>query len=517
MWALNAADCSRKWMYNGFGDPPGSEPLVGSWSPPAYATDVNGRTLVVFGSSSPEGAVYALDALTGARVWRFPTQHRFLDEDVGAGPTISAPGVNGLADGAVYVGGKDNIFYALNLRTGAKTWELSVGAIAGTGVLRSTAALVGTTLYVGYGRGVLAVDAVTGAKVWSTQDHGLTTAEVVSSPAVTGAPGSQVVLVADVGGKVYAFKLSDGTLLWSYDAGQLIYSSPGVAAGAFYLTSENGFLYSFAPGGGTSGRPDTATTFPTGGATIPNPSGSLTFSGTATDDAGVGEVRVGIRLNGKWWNAATGSWGPVYTGNSATLGSPGARSTSWSLTFPAPSIGGPGQVLAEAVDLDGQHDPSFAVTGFRVAPTGNPPETTIAAPVFKQIFFFQQNPDGSVRRVSFPVSISGTAADSAGARPGVKKVLVVVQNIEHSEYYCGRAGCPGQPGVFWRAAFTSFAALLTAPNATSTGWNTTFPVYDHPHRYRIWAWAVDLENKPDTSRASVARICVRDPADTVCH
>jgi hypothetical protein len=97
----------------------------------------------------------------------------------------------------------------------------------------------------------------------------------------------------------------------------------------------------------------------------------------------------------------------------------------------------------------------------------------------------------------------------------VKKVLVVVQNIEHGEYYCGRA-CPGQPGVFWRAGFISFAARLASPNATSTAWSTTFPVYDHPHKYRIWAWASDLENKPDVSRATVARICVRDPGDALC-
>ncbi|MDX6534953.1 MAG: hypothetical protein QOF68_2697, partial [Gaiellales bacterium] len=29
-------------------------------------------------------------------------------------------------------------------------------------------------------------------------------------------------------------------------------------------------------------------------------------------------------------------------------------------------------------------------------------------------------------------------------------------------------------------------------------------------------WASDLENKPDVSRATVARVCVRDPGDTLC-
>ena len=59
-------------------------------------------------------------------VWRFQTQKFAQDNDVGAGPTITPPGVNGFADGVVYVAGKDRIVYALNLRTGAEIWEFSI-------------------------------------------------------------------------------------------------------------------------------------------------------------------------------------------------------------------------------------------------------------------------------------------------------------------------------------------------------------------------------------------------------
>ena len=162
-----------RWSYGAWGEPPGSEPNVGTWSPPAFARDVNGRALVVFGGSSPEGAVYALDALTGQRVWRFKTQTFSQDQDVGAGPTVSAPGVNGFADGVVYVAGKDSIMYALNLRTGAEIWEYPIRNEA-PGATRSTAALVGRTLYVGNGSPVqlYAIDAVTGTKVWSSTAAG---------------------------------------------------------------------------------------------------------------------------------------------------------------------------------------------------------------------------------------------------------------------------------------------------------------------------------------------------------
>ena len=169
-----APDCSLKWRFTGFGSPPGSATLAGSWSPPAFGTDKNGRHLVVFGGSSPDCAVYALDALTGQLVWRFQTRIFAQDNDVGAGPTITPPGVNGFKDGRVYVGGKDRIFYALNLRTGAKSWQFSIRNDAPSvgGATRSTAAVLKTRVYVGYGAGVYALSALTGAKLWRSQISG---------------------------------------------------------------------------------------------------------------------------------------------------------------------------------------------------------------------------------------------------------------------------------------------------------------------------------------------------------
>ena len=74
----------------------------------------------MFGTSNPDNAVYALNAASGARLWRFQTVQTGDDEDVGAGPTISAPGINGFTDGVVYIDGKDGVEYALDLLTGAE-------------------------------------------------------------------------------------------------------------------------------------------------------------------------------------------------------------------------------------------------------------------------------------------------------------------------------------------------------------------------------------------------------------
>jgi outer membrane protein assembly factor BamB len=162
VWAINgvdpnaAGDCSLKWSFEDFGSPPGSQPNAGMWSPPAYAVDRNGRALLIAGSSSPDNAAYAFDALTGQVVWRFQPQFFFADGDVGAGPTISPPGVNGFADGVAYIIPKTGILYAVNLTTGAKLWEFSIRADApvSNGPTRSTPALVDDRLYLGYGSGV---------------------------------------------------------------------------------------------------------------------------------------------------------------------------------------------------------------------------------------------------------------------------------------------------------------------------------------------------------------------------
>ena len=357
-----ATDCSLKWSFSGFGNPPGSAKLAGSWSPPAYGVDKNGRKLVVFGGSSPDCAVYAVDALTGQLVWRFQSQIFAQDNDVGAGPTITPPGVNGFVDGRVYVGGKDRIFYSLNLRTGSKDWQFSIRDDSPNvgGATRSTAAVLNDKLYVGYGAGVYALNAKTGAKVWKTQQFGVTTQEVISSPAITGAngPGSgRVLFVGDMAGKFRAFSMG-GALKWTYTTGGFIYGSPAIADGHVFTTSSDGFLYAFAPGGAIGPKPTTSITSPAAGATVDN-TGSVTVTGSAGDNTKVSKVLVAVKNknSGQWWNAGTNSWGKTYQETQAALSNPGGASTNWDMSFDVPFNGGPFQIEASAVDGGGQHDP----------------------------------------------------------------------------------------------------------------------------------------------------------------
>ncbi len=248
-WAVNgvsntAGQCTLKWRHDV--TTAGSK-HGGSWSPPALATDSTGRPLVVFGSSQPDDAVYALDARTGTQVWRFQTLKNFSDADVGAGPTISAPGVNGFADGVVYIDGKDKIEYAIDLLTGAQLWQFNLGTDAAKSTNSvSTAALVGNDLVVAYSKYVYELNATTGAKIWrSTINSG----NFLGSVIVSGGIGDQVVLSADLSGRVYAHRLSDGVRLAAVQvAATRIDASVAISNGGAYIAAENGFVYALATG-----------------------------------------------------------------------------------------------------------------------------------------------------------------------------------------------------------------------------------------------------------------------------
>jgi outer membrane protein assembly factor BamB len=243
-WAMNgvgntAGACTVRWMHD-LGKP-GSK-RIGSWSPPALGNDSTGRPLVVFGTSQSDAAVYALDARDGSLVWRFQTLRTFSDADVGAGPTISAPGVNGIQDGVVYVEGKDRIMYAIDMRTGKQRWSFDLQADTDhSSKAVSCAALVGKMVVVTYWKYVYAFNAVTGAEVWRSAAGAGNT---LGSVSVSGGRGDQVVLRGDLDGREYAYAVSNGSLLATIKvAHTAFYSSTAVADGMAFIAGTDGLLY----------------------------------------------------------------------------------------------------------------------------------------------------------------------------------------------------------------------------------------------------------------------------------
>jgi eukaryotic-like serine/threonine-protein kinase len=231
--------CKQAWTWDSWTVQPG-----GSFSSPGYATDADGTPVVVFGSVDPDNSVYALNAKTGAMVWTYRTNTTTANDDVGAAPTISAPGVNGFADGVAYITGKDKVTYALDLTTGKVIWQHAL-AIGKAGDIAGSA-LAGNTVYVDSDTGVYALNATTGAQIW----HVLSKAGVYASPAISGPAGQQVLITANLAGNLYALSPVTGKTLWTQPGKSAYWSSPTVSQGTIYITSKNGKLLTFAPAGG---------------------------------------------------------------------------------------------------------------------------------------------------------------------------------------------------------------------------------------------------------------------------
>ncbi len=240
-WAIYGAGnthggCTKDWEFTAFRVTPG-----GSWSSPAYGTDASGVPLLVFGSKDRDDSVYALNASTGALAWRYQTSS-VADSDVGAPPTISPPGQNGFAGGAVYVTGKDKVVYALNLTTGKLIWRYKLAA--GTNGDLAGTALVGNQLYLGSDTGVYALNATTGAVVW----HVLSQSTFYGSPAVTGPAGRQVLVIGSNAGSLYALSLATGATVWTQQPSRSgFWASPAISQGAIYVAGLDGVLRSYAP------------------------------------------------------------------------------------------------------------------------------------------------------------------------------------------------------------------------------------------------------------------------------
>ena len=103
--------------------------------------------------------------------------------------------------------------------------------------------------------------------------------------------------------------------------------------------------------------PETAMTSPAYGAAY-LPGGEVVFTGTATDDLGVSQVRVAVQNSATrlWWHG-NGTWGAIRW-YPATLTRPGRATTAWSWRWPGGATGA--YVLhAQARDgndaLDGSH------------------------------------------------------------------------------------------------------------------------------------------------------------------
>jgi outer membrane protein assembly factor BamB len=358
--------------------------LSGAWATPSFAVDANGKGRVYVGTADPDSTEYAMDALTGAQIWNYsalnPPDGEF---DIGAAATISPPGNNGFADGVLYFPSKYGVLYALDLTTGKRIWQFNFNQQAKVDKGgRSSAALYKTTLVYGLVNGVEAVNAVTGKLLW----HYISPSgqEVLSSPAIAGPPGNEIVAFGDASGLFTVLRLSDGKALYSYQTGNFITASPAIIDGNILIDSSDGFLYDFAIGGSAAAALTTTIASPANGSKVPNPGSTVTIAGTAngTGGAGVSAVQLSVQRGGPtgpWFNATTGTWANGAVNNVVPVSSPGSATSAWSFTLPVLGSGSSYTVVANAVGTGGQADRTGAQAAFAVQPSSANPQLTASS------------------------------------------------------------------------------------------------------------------------------------------
>jgi len=234
--ALDIQTGQPKWVYaieyerkfeakNLHGYPSAAQTIPDAWdiftSSPAVA---NGK--VYFGSG--DGNVYAVDAQTGAVVWKFPTK-----DVVHSSPAI----VNNI----VYIGSWDSYLYAIDADTGQEKWSFKSGednTVHNQVGFQSSPAVVDGTVYIGCRDAhVYAIDAATGRKRW---DYPTNKSWVIGTPAVRD--GMVYVGTSD-SSRFMALDAKTGRLRFDFKAGAYVFSSAALAGDLAYVGDHNGRLY----------------------------------------------------------------------------------------------------------------------------------------------------------------------------------------------------------------------------------------------------------------------------------
>ena len=218
--------------------------LVGPPGPP-----VCDRDTVFVGTR--RGDCYALDRETGRRRWTFETT-----DGTETSPVVGRD--------ALYLAAGDGTVRALDPATGDLRWETDL-----PDALESPLALSDGLLYAGHSAGLSALEAETGARVWTRE----TDAPVAGAPAVDrdadrerrgwgrdreetevdllslddaemdeGTSDEDRVYAATADGTVFAVEAETGEELWDAPTGGTVADGPTVADGRVYVADDDGSL-----------------------------------------------------------------------------------------------------------------------------------------------------------------------------------------------------------------------------------------------------------------------------------
>ena len=263
--ALDKDNGALLWSYPASDD----ENLVGIYGSPAVT-----ESLIYLGAYGEEiGTLHAIDPVTRAKVWEFPTGDHIVGSPTVAGDTVIVGSSDGnlyaldaargtekwrfqtgnkiwstpvVHEGAVYFGSLDQNVYAVSLSEGRELWRFPTN-----GAVASTPLIVGGRVYIGsFDRNFYALDAATGVEAWAApfraQNWFWTRA----------ASDGKAVYVGSLDGNLYALNAQTGIPVWPepFQTNGPIVSGPALVPDGVAVANDEGDLFLLRTGDGQEVR-----------------------------------------------------------------------------------------------------------------------------------------------------------------------------------------------------------------------------------------------------------------------
>jgi outer membrane protein assembly factor BamB len=192
------------------------------WSNPDFSSSFTPAVSDGYVYLGISGLLVALNASSGAKIWRTYFTNIYGNQETGGSPTVT--------DGVAYLQGY-HVLHALNASTGIQLWEYPNAGSSGTSIVP---AVVDGYVYAATYDYIYALKASTGEEVWTypVRQQG------ASSPAVYD---GKVIVGAHEG--VYSLNARTGALVWNYTTGSVVSASPAVAYGMVYVGSWDHNIY----------------------------------------------------------------------------------------------------------------------------------------------------------------------------------------------------------------------------------------------------------------------------------
>ena len=187
-----------------------------------------------------DGRVYAIDVVSGRVRWRFDTQGTTLDSRSFGYDRRSVQASPAIADGVVYVGGRDGRSYAIDASTGTLRWAIDHDE---TSWVIGSPSLGDSLLFEpsSDARFVHALARRDGREVWRRPSpNAVWASPVLADGVLYGADGNY----DGTGlGRVFALDAGSGAERWVTTLPAPVMSSPAVRDGMLYVGCDDGYLY----------------------------------------------------------------------------------------------------------------------------------------------------------------------------------------------------------------------------------------------------------------------------------